>query len=1170
MSDFLATNNPCGQNLLQLVATGNAIIAELLRLADFIPPLFKVLNIRDAGKYADIIFDFSYFSKQEYYDDLINNRADLQDLDDEFRENNLTLLTRFYQAFESVQKYGIEFNRYIEDLTNGTYLQQTVESVIANEAGKQLMTEAVYLFGVMLIILDLKYDGAARERMIVSYFRYSGKRNALDSNIDEVGKLLARNDGFSLQPYKRPVGYPENYFRRIGFREDVIGIIIGRLRSDDIYNQKKAYTELEHQTAAYATQASMLYVLLYFYPDVLHNKQAVMREIVDKHFADNWVINLYMGMTVNLIDAWEPYKAAKAALNNTLDIQAVKSRCQMIHDHISKLNKQVEQYLIEGVLIEEYVLKHISTLLKFMKECNICLKWIILHASELPIGADINKRCKQMLQIVTNESQYDPSQVFKLLLNTAQFEFNLKEIVSLLLVEKHDRWIANRKEAVERLIELADVFSGTMPLTRVEKNDNLQSWFRTMAKRIESLDFEDWTSAGRQTNQIMTALDEVQQFHELDTNMQVKQFLNDNKRLLSTMILLNNVQESTISIMDLVADLSYAWIIIDSFTGVMQEGIKRSPSLVTKLRATFLKLSSALDLPLVRINQVGSNDLMIVSHYYSGELVAYVRKVLQIIPETMFSMLANIVYLQTHTLRELPLRAEKDKLREYAQLDERYQVAKLTHDISIFTESMLMMKTTLVGIIKLDPKRVLEDGIRKELVKQVATALHNGLTFNPRAKNSELISKLDALGNQMDGFRRSFEYVQDYVGMYGLKIWQEEVSRIINYNVEQESNSFLKQKIYDFQSTFQSRHIPIPYIPPLGDGSINFMGRLVREILRVTDPRLTFYAEQRNTWYDVRTKQPVVDILLFRKLHRAVGSFGLSGLDRLLSFMIVKELQLLTGTIQGVFLHKESSDMLDSFMRQLIPIDSIIAQPNRVYSNSVAKGANAWSTLSNHLMKIGQMQLLRQQIAHELTASAKYDSKYLFYALKTFNDTLLQDIQQVYTNSNNQQNEHPETMNELLYELGPLLESVGMNDVLQRVYISAQNHFLLIPLLVLYTISQVPRIITLKYLKNQMQTTSSSSSSSGKRDMDCSAFVIGLYTLTKQYHSDLIDDYLTCLCQFIKSHIEQAGTQKLVDFPIEAINMLDFLTMFMHYGDLPIKVLEQRLPAYICDEFRTI
>ncbi|CAF1162609.1 unnamed protein product [Didymodactylos carnosus] len=809
---------------------------------------------------------------------------------------------------------------------NGTYLQQTVENVIANEAGKQLMTEAVYLFGVMLIILDLKYDAAARERMIVSYFRYSGKRNALDSNIDEVGKLLARNDGFSLQPYRRPPGYPENYFKRIGFREDIIGMIIGRLRSDDIYNQKKAYTELEHQTTAFATQAAMIYVLLYFYPDILHNKPAVMREIVDKHFADNWVINLYMGITVNLIDAWDQYKAAKAALNNTLDIQAVKNRAQIVYSSIGKLNTQVEQYLTEGVLIEDYVLKNISQLLRFMKECNICLRWIILHTSELPIGADTNKRCKQMLNLTISEAHYNPAEVFQLLLNTAQFEFNLKEIVSQLLVEKYDRWNANKREAIERLLELADVFSGAKPLTRVEKNDNLQAWFRNVAKKIETLDFDDWTSAGRQTNQIMTALDEVQQFHELDTNMQVKQFLNDNKRLLSTMILLNNVQESTLSIMELVADLSYAWIIIDSFTLVMQQGIKRNPSLVTKLRATFLKLSSALDLPLVRINQVGSKDLMTVSQYYSGELVAYVRKVLQIIPETMFTMLAKIIQLQTNTLKELPLRAEKDKLREYAQLDERYQVAKLTHDISVFTEGMLMMKTTLVGIVKLDPKRVLEDGIRKELVKQVATALHNGLTFNPRAKGSELIAKLDALGIQMEGFRRSFEYVQDYVSIYGLKIWQEEVSRIINYNVEQESNSFLKQKVYDFQSSFQNRHIPIPRIAPLGDGSVNFMGRLCREILRVTDPKQTYYAEQRNTWYDWRTKQPIVDILLFRKIHRAVGSFGLNGLDRLLSFMIVKELQVLTDTIQSVFTQRESADMLDSFQRQLMPIDSLISK----------------------------------------------------------------------------------------------------------------------------------------------------------------------------------------------------------------------------------------------------
>ena len=34
----------------------------------------------------------------------------------------------------------------------------------------------------------------------------------------------------------------------------------------------------------------------------------------------------------------------------------------------------------------------------------------------------------------------------------------------------------------------------------------------------------------------------------------------------------------------------------------------------------------------------------------------------------------------------------------------------------------------------MDPKELLEDGIRKELVKQVALALHESLVFNPKAK----------------------------------------------------------------------------------------------------------------------------------------------------------------------------------------------------------------------------------------------------------------------------------------------------------------------------------------------------------------------------------------------------------------------------------------------------
>ena len=58
----------------------------------------------------------------------------------------------------------------------------------------------------------------------------------------------------------------------------------------------------------------MLFVLLYFAPEVLDAEQHTMREIVDRHFADNWVITYYMGFVVQLSHAWEPYKAARAAL----------------------------------------------------------------------------------------------------------------------------------------------------------------------------------------------------------------------------------------------------------------------------------------------------------------------------------------------------------------------------------------------------------------------------------------------------------------------------------------------------------------------------------------------------------------------------------------------------------------------------------------------------------------------------------------------------------------------------------------------------------------------------------------------------------------------------------------------------------------------------------------
>jgi len=73
-----------------------------------------------------------------------------------------------------------------------------------------------------------------------------------------------------------------------------------------------------------------------------------MREIVDKHFADNWVIAFYLGYTVDLSLEWGPqYPAAKTALDNTTALLNVKNLAKRQQDHLPKILKEVEGYLVE-------------------------------------------------------------------------------------------------------------------------------------------------------------------------------------------------------------------------------------------------------------------------------------------------------------------------------------------------------------------------------------------------------------------------------------------------------------------------------------------------------------------------------------------------------------------------------------------------------------------------------------------------------------------------------------------------------------------------------------------------------------------------------------------------------------------------------------------------------
>jgi WASH complex subunit strumpellin len=1235
---FLEPDNVAGQTLLQLVARGSAIIAELLRLSDhipavflvsiskyvetymfslmqkltqsvslllsclvcvcvcvcvplcvttfflcafwcldtpllplsllpllplslslslsFLPPQFQGTDEREVRRYAPILLDFRYLRSSELYDEKIDADADIVDLDEEFRETHLVLLERFYKLFESIYLYYRDFSTYLEEMTEGVYVQHTIEGVLVDVEGKQLMCEAMYLYGVMLLLMDIRIPGLTRERMVISFYRYKGA--AAVSHLEEVCKLC-RGTGFrgTLAKENRPEHYPETYFARYNFPKSIVNMVIGRLRSDDVYNRNQAYPSPEHRSTALATQSSMLYVILYFAPHLLDRKQAIMREIVDKHFNDNWVIPVYMGFTVDLSEAWDIYGAARLALANILDKENVSD---VLHHHVDKVKSLVptlDKYLVQGVLEEEYVLDNIRKLMHCVRDCNVTLRWFLLHRST------VLKRYREAII-----KSIDVNDLLSMLMTTGQFEFILKEMFRQLIDSKQDRWTAAQTEAAERMIELSEYFSGEKALTRVKKNEKLQTWFKQMGDEIKGIDYDNSILAGRKIALLLQALEDVEEFHQIETSLQVKQFLGDTRGYLRKMIRTINVKQQTLGDLHIISDFSYAYSLIKQYTPVLHRKIKETPSIVLMLRSTFLKLSSILSAPLVRISQCESKDEISVAEYFSSSLVSYVRNVLSIVPRSVFATLDEITKLQTSRMASVPTKLERMHLKDIAQVDERYELARLTHQVSVFTEGVLSMKETLVGIITLDPKQLLEDGIRQQLVVQICNAMNQTLVFRS-GQLEEFESRLRALATQLIGLRKSIEYIQDYISIYGLKIWQEELSRIVNYFVEQESNSFLKKQIYDWQSTYQSDAIPIPKFARIEERdrknknnqhfSVNFTGRLVREILQQTSPTRTVFVEAMQGWYDrSQTGREVVGIRTFDLLNRAVGVFGLTGADKLICFMIVRDLQRFT-TLYTRSLDNKLRGFVSQFMQLLHPTSHLTPDASQTYAEALQLTQKLWPKFLEFVTNIGQKQLLRRMISNELNFTAKLDSRMLTSALGVMNKAVLNDVKTHYAKPD----VHPYPSNLLLADLSSYLETAGINNPLTKIYITSDP------------IEGIPAIVFLLVLANVEKLrwdsrlcTLVNAASKGREPLDGAPFVVGVITLLKQFHSSHTSTFLAFMGQYVRSMIQESSTKSRKQaFPETVINVMHFLDQFCRFSKTSRAIVENVVPSYVFDRF---
>ena len=972
------------QELLKLVSRGSAIICEILRLKDFIPEPYS--NPSEEKLYKDIIHDFTIFNmgKLDVFEEKLRTNQELFDKDEDFRENYIELIERFFALFDSIYQYITDWKTFIGQVNSGKFIQHTIDTILSHKEIRPVFVESVFSAGVMLLLVDRLIPGPMREKLIVSYYRYKGQSTI--PHFQDIFKLFAQTGYIPPTSFSnpkdeiKPKKYPVDYFKRCKLDVNIVEKIIGTVVGNDIYDQQLAYpTTNEYQTLAFSQQGSLLVVILFFCPNILEKDRRIMYDIFSKHYHDNVVISFYMGYTIDIYEYWRDFKEACSVIDSNIKANFLREEKNKKLGKISIIDNKIKEYLNEGVMTEEYVLKNIENLLMIMREGNLILRWFILQR-------DItNKKFRDIINEGLNNKE-----LISLLLNLSQFEDLLKTMFQKLVFNKEEMWESDRNFCIQKLSELISYYSGNSAFNTL-KLEGYSKYFEDISSRINKLNPKNPNRVGIHIGKIKDDLYEIGKIHYIIESANARENIKLINGKLDHMLLIVNVKKSYLISISKISDFSFAWISIHDYSQEMQRILQSNSKNVLLLRAAFLKIASILNFPLVHLYEIDSEDIDSVTKYYSGELVSFVRDILQIIPISVFNLLDDVSKIFSSGFQEIPIKLPKKDVKKFAQNEKRFKLAKDAHLISVFTKGIFMMEKTLVGVIEVDPKIILEKGIRTELLKLLAKTFHNFIDFKANDKIA-LDKKLNELINRISSIRKSFLYIQDYINIDGNKMWCEEMNKLINYYVEIEANKFLSRKIKQKNDFYDNmKDLAPPRYPPLKTSpeSPTFMGRLTRFILNLTNPKNSIFCPANFTWYD-KNNNEIFGIKYLNKIKLAIGIEGFQGFGKLLGYLNYHNLS----SLNNIY-NKTVTD--SSYVKYLKRISNLYGSPFIDHYVDKYDGRQLFETIQifnkfdnqnllSKINEIGQIYFLRKLQNYSLNESAEVEANMLSDEIKSLNE----------------------------------------------------------------------------------------------------------------------------------------------------------------------------------------
>uniref|UniRef100_T1L5K1 Uncharacterized protein n=1 Tax=Tetranychus urticae TaxID=32264 RepID=T1L5K1_TETUR len=184
-------------------------------------------------------------------------------------------------------------------------------------------------------------------------------------------------------------------------------------------------------------------------------------------------------------------------------------------------------------------------------------------------------------------------------------------------------------------------------------------------------------------------------------------------------------------------------------------------------------------------------------------------------------------------------------------------------------------------------------------------------------------------------------------------------------------------------------------------------------------------------------------------------------------------------------------------------------QANKLQSPITSRNPRTLPIITESIMKIGQMQLIKNNISFELKNSCNYQSRNLRSAYETLNEALLTELKR------DPKKYLAKEESALVYELTNYLEWSGISDPLSKIYIgSTLPPYMDLVCLVIVILSN-PKFI---YVDKIHGLTAKKITDSA----DGQPFVTGLLTLLRQYRCDMVKRFISLLCRYIKSLVESS------------------------------------------------